>query len=212
MKKIAQSVIERYRDTSTGTVGHFLDQGFLDWRIQCLYRPVQLVGQAITVSSPPTDNAIFRDALDRAEPGDVLVIDRAGDQRHASWGGILSLAAKLKGLAGVVVDGAATDWAEITDMQFPVFCKNLSALTTRKQNLGGRLGEPISCGGVTVSTGDLVLGDEDGVVVVPFQQVDDVLVKALAKEAQEEKVRALLQEGLPLAKAAAEANRLLSQG
>lgn len=209
MKKIEESVIERYRDTSTGTVGHFLDQGFLDWRIQCLYRPVKVVGQAITVSSPPTDNSIFREALNLAQPGDVLVIDRAGDQRHASWGGILSLAAKLKGLAGVVIDGAATDWAEITEMQFPVYCKNLSALTTRKQDLGGRLGEPISCGGVPVATGDLVLGDEDGVVVVPFEQVDDVLVKALAKEAQEAKMRELLHAGLPLAKAAEEARHLL---
>lgn len=210
MKKIEESVIERYRDTSTGTVGHFLDQGFLDWRIQCLYRPVKVVGQAITVSSPPTDNSIFREALNLAQPGDVLVIDRAGDQRHASWGGILSLAAKLKGLAGVVIDGAATDWAEITEMQFPVYCKNLSALTTRKQDLGGRLGEPISCGGVPVATGDLVLGDEDGVVVVPFEQVDDVLVKALAKEAQEAKMRELLHAGLPLAKAAEEARHLLA--
>lgn len=210
MKKIEKSVIERYRDTSTGTVGHFLDQGFLDWRIQCLYRPVKVVGQAITVSSPPTDNSIFREALNLAQPGDVLVIDRAGDQRHASWGGILSLAAKLKGLAGVVIDGAATDWAEITEMQFPVYCKNLSALTTRKQDLGGRLGEPISCGGVPVATGDLVLGDEDGVVVVPFEQVDDVLVKALAKEAQEAKMRELLHAGLPLAKAAEEARHLLA--
>lgn len=209
MKKIEKSVIERYRDTSTGTVGHFLDQGFLDWRIQCLYRPVKVVGQAITVSSPPTDNSIFREALNLAQPGDVLVIERAGDQRHASWGGILSLAAKLKGLAGVVIDGAATDWAEITEMQFPVYCKNLSALTTRKQDLGGRLGEPISCGGVPVATGDLVLGDEDGVVVVPFEQVDDVLVKALAKEAQEAKMRELLHAGLPLAKAAEEARHLL---
>jgi len=209
VKKIEESVIERYRDTSTGTVGHFLDQGFLDWRIQCLYRPVKVVGQAITVSSPPTDNSIFREALNLAQPGDVLVIDRAGDQRHASWGGILSLAAKLKGLAGVVIDGAATDWAEITEMQFPVYCKALSALTTRKQALGGRLGEPISCGGVPVATGDLVLGDEDGVVVVPFEQVDDVLVKALAKEAQEAKMRELLHAGLPLAKAAEEARHLL---
>ena len=122
----------------------------------------------------------------------------------------MSLAAKLKGLAGVVIDGAATDWAEITEMQFPVYCKNLSALTTRKQDLGGRLGEPISCGGVPVATGDLVLGDEDGVVVVPFEQVDDVLVKALAKEAQEAKMRELLHAGLPLAKAAEEARHLLA--
>ncbi len=202
MEPVSQEVLEAYTKTSTGTVGHFLDQGFMDWQIQCLYRPVKLVGRALTIASPPTDNSIFREALERAQPGDVLVINRAGDQRHASWGGILSLAAQLQGIAGIVIDGAATDWSEITEMKLPVFCRNLSALTTRRQNLGGRLGEPVSCGGVTVHTGDVILGDEDGVVVVPRAEVDSVLERALVKEAQEEKMRANLRSGMTLVEAA----------
>lgn len=201
MPRVSQEILDRFKTTSTGTVGHFLDQGFMDWRIQSVFRPVKLVGRALTISSPPTDNSIFRQALESAEEGDVLVISRAGDQRHASWGGILSLAAQLQGIAGVVIDGAATDWAEITEMQFPVFCKNLSALTTRKQNLGGLLGQPIACGGVTVSPGDVILGDEDGVVVVPQADVESVLERAFAKDAQEERVRENLRRGMRLAEA-----------
>lgn len=212
MEPLSPDVVASFELTSTGTVGHFLDQGFMDWRIQPVFRPVKLVGRALTVASPPTDNSIFREALETARPGDVLVISRAGDQRHASWGGILSLAAKLKGIAGVVIDGAATDWAEITEMRFPVFCKNLSALTTRKQNLGGVLGQTITCGGVTVSTGDVVLGDEDGVVVVPRAQVDSVLERARAKDAQEARVRELLHSGMSLAEASATAQAEAAKG
>lgn len=209
MERVSDEVIESYKTTSTGTIGHFLDQGFLDWRIQGVYRPVKLVGRALTVSSPPTDNSLFREALERSAVGDVLVIDRAGDRRHASWGGIFSLAAQLHGLAGVVIDGAATDWAEITEMRFPVFCTNMSGLTTRKQQLGGRLGEPISCGGVRVCTGDVVIGDDDGVLVVPAAEAEQVLIRAKAKDEQEVLVRSLLRSGMSLREASAEAARRL---
>lgn len=187
--------VEAWRTVSTGTIGHFLTDGFLDWELQSVYRPVKMAGRALTVASPPTDNSIFREAIEQAGPGQVLVISRFGDRRHASWGGLMSLAAKLKGIEGVVVDGAATDWAEITEMQFPVFCRNLSALTARRQRLGGTIGEPVACGGITVRTGDFVLGDADGVVVVPDAMVDDVLRRAVAKEQQEEEMRRLLKGG-----------------
>lgn len=209
MDRVSDAVLEGYRHTSTGTIGHFLSEGFLDWRIQSVYRPVKLVGRAVTVSTPPTDNSLFREALEASQPGDVLVIGRSGDRRHAAWGGIFSLAAQLHGLAGVVIDGAATDWAEINELQFPVFCTNLSALTTRKQGLGGRMAEPISCGGVQVNPGDVVLGDDDGVLVVPVASAAEILERAKAKDAQEVLVRSLLRDGMSLREAAAEAARQL---
>lgn len=201
--RIPPDVLEGLKDISTGTVGHFLSDGFLDWRIQCLFRPVKMVGQAVTVSSPPTDNSVFVDALDRAEPGDVLVIDRRSDRRHASWGGILTLAAQRKGLAGVVIDGAATDWREITDLRFPVFCRHLSALTTRKQDLGGTVGRPVPCGGVTIEPGMVVLGDEDGVVAIRADRAEEVLRRGRDKEDQEARMREALGRGLGLREARA---------
>ncbi len=199
MARLNSNVIAGYKEVSTGTLGHFLDEGFLSWEIQPLFRPVKLAGQALTVSSPPTDNSILSEALEKASPGDVLMIDRQGDRRHAPWGGILSLVAQQKGLAGVVVDGAATDWREITELQFPVFCRNLSALTTRKQGLGGTVGEPITCDGVTVNSGDVVLADEDGVVIIPQEQAVEVLHIARQKEARAQRMQTLLKQGKSLA-------------
>jgi regulator of RNase E activity RraA len=193
--------LERYEGVSAGTIGHFRTEGFMDVGIQALARPVRVLGRAFTVSCQPTDNAPVSAALTRAAPGDILVIDRQGDRRHACWGGILTQAAKLAGLAGVVIDGAATDWREITESGFPVFCTNLSALTTRRLELEGSLGEPIMCGGVCVSTGDVVLGDDDGVVVLPAAEAEAVLTEAERREAREERMLGFLAQGLPLAEA-----------
>lgn len=188
-----------YGHVSSGTIGHALDHGFLDWEIQSLVRPVRVLGRAMTVSCQPTDNSTVVQALARAEPGDVLVIARHGDRRHACWGGILSLAAQAKGIAGVIVDGAATDWAEIQELRFPVFCRNLSSLTTRKRDLPGTVGEPIVCGGALVRRGDIVLGDEDGVVVVEAEAAAEVLAAAARQEAKEERMKQLLRSGMTLA-------------
>jgi len=201
IKRVDAGLIAGLQDVSTGTLGHFLAQGFMDWEIQPMFRPVKLVGQALTVSCPPTDNSVLVDALERCSPGDVLVLHRHQDRRHAAWGGILSLAAREAGLAGVVIDGAATDWREITDMRFPVFCRNLSALTTRRLDLGGRVGEPVLCGGVTVRSGDIILGDEDGVVVIPQEDGPEALRLGQEKERSEARMRSALQKGVPLREA-----------
>lgn len=176
-------------------------EGFLDWTIQPVYRPIHIVGPALTVSCPPTDNTVLLEAIERASPGDVLVLHRYGDRRYAPWGGILSLAAIQKGIAGVVIDGAATDWQEITDLQFPVFCRNLSALTTRRQGIQGVVNAPIVCGGVIVHPGDIVLGDNDGVVVIPRCQAAEALARGRKKERQEVLMRAALRQGKSLMEA-----------
>ena len=201
--RIDKETLGGLREISTGTVGHFLTDGFLSWEIQPLYRPIKMVGQAVTVSSSPTDNSVFVEAIEQASAGDVLVINRQSDLRHASWGGILTLAAKQRGLAGVVIDGAATDWQEIIDIQLPVFCRHLSALTTRKQHLGGTVGKPVSCGGITINSGDIILGDEDGVVALPQQHAEEVLRLGREKEQQEERLREALRQGQSLLQARA---------
>jgi regulator of RNase E activity RraA len=200
-QRIDDDILKGLREVTTGAVGHFMNEGFLSWEIQPIYRPIKLVGQAVTVSSPPTDNSIFLKAIEQASEGDVLVIDRRNDLRHASWGGILSLAAKQRGIAGVVIDGAATDWKEIVELQFPVYCRHLSALTTRKQNLGGTINQSVPCGGVTVHSGDVVLGDEDGVVIIPQASAEEVLRLGLEKEAQEKHMREALSQGQSLLQA-----------
>lgn len=197
--------LERFPSVSAGTLGHFRTDGFMDVAIQSLFRPVRVLGRALPVSCQPTDNAPVSEALSGAKEGDILVIDRQGDRRHACWGGMLSRAAQAQGLAAVVIDGAATDWREITELRFPVFCRNLSALTTRRLGLEGSVGSPVTCGGVPVRAGDVVLGDDDGVVVVPHEIASDVLEQALIREAREERMRRFLVEGMTLAEARARA-------
>src|SRR5690606_12692180 len=158
----ASTWLDPYRGLSSGTLRHLGSEGFLHWEIQPLYRPVRMLGTALTVACQPTDNAPLADASPRATPGPLLVAARSGDRRHAPWGGLMSRSAANRGLAGAVIDGAATDWREIVELQFPVFARNLSALTTRRQNLPGTVGEPVTVGGVLVRSGDVVIGDDDG--------------------------------------------------
>lgn len=87
-------ILETLRQIPPSTLGHFLDDGFLDIEIRPIFRPITLVGRALPISAPPRDNAIYRQALRECRPGDVLVIHRRGDARHASFGGNLGLAAK----------------------------------------------------------------------------------------------------------------------
>lgn len=193
--------LSRYSTVAAGTVGHIRTEGFMSIEIQPPVRPVRVLGWALTVSCQPMDNAPVSEALERAEAGDVLVIDRQGDRRHACWGGNLTQAAKVAGLVAVVVDGAVTDWREVTELEFPVFCRSLSALTTRRFVLDGSVGEPIVYGGVHVRSGDLVLGDDDGIVVIPAESAPAGLDEALQRQERDERVRSLLSRGLSLADA-----------
>ncbi|HLV11701.1 MAG TPA: RraA family protein [Trueperaceae bacterium] len=192
----ADSWLRPYLGLSSGTLGHLSSDGFLDWEIQPLFRPVRMVGPALTVACQPTDNAPLAEAMSGAAPGTVMVVARYGDRRHAPWGGLMSRIAHGRGLAGTVIDGAATDWREIVELQYPVFARNLSALTTRRQNLPASVGEPVVCGGVLVRTGDVVIGDDDGVVVVPAERAEEYLAKALRFEQWEHVFRTGLKEGL----------------
>jgi regulator of RNase E activity RraA len=191
-------IVARLSRIATSTLGHFIDEGFLDPQIRPVFRPVKLAGRALTVSAPPRDNAIYRQAIRRAKPGDVLVIHRGGDARHASFGGLLALAARNAGIAGAVLDGPCTDLVELSALGLPVFSLGVSALTTRRLGLGGTVGEPITCGGVRVMPGDYVLGDDDGVLVIPAGQIEAVLERGEAATGREAETRRYLLSGATL--------------
>jgi len=133
-------------------------------------------------------------ALDAVEPGDVVVIDARGQTDCAVWGGLLSALARRRGVAGVVIDGAVRDAAEQRSLRFPVFCRGIVAAGPPRPG-PDRVNVGIQCGGVRVDPGDLILGDDDGVVVVPLARAHEVLERSRALLAREEDWMAMIERG-----------------
>ena len=148
---------------------------------------MQVAGPALTIEVRPGDNLMIHAAISLAKPGDVLVIDGKGDQTSALMGTIMMTACKQLGIAGVIVDGAVRDSLEIDDMDFPVFSVGTNPNGPTK-NIGGRIGHPISCGGVCVQAGDFVLADADGVVVVERDKLAS-LIPVAHKKVEDEATR-----------------------
>ncbi|RAS71588.1 RraA family protein [Priestia endophytica] len=163
----------------------------LDSSIKPLQDKYKVAGRAFTVKMPVGDNLIFLRAIREAKPGDVLVIDAKGDTYRAIAGDFIVGMAKTLGIKGIVVDGVIRDLEGIKALDFPVFCKGTTVAASGKAG-NGELNVPISCGGATISPGDFIIGDGDGVVVVPQAMEQEVLDKSLDKLAldikREEKV------------------------
>ncbi|TFY97290.1 RraA family protein [Ramlibacter rhizophilus] len=155
-------------------------RGAMHGRISALRPRMTVAGPALTVEVRPGDNLMIHAAIALARPGDVLVIDGKADQTSALMGTIMMTACKQLGIAGVIVDGAVRDSLEIDEMDFPVFSVGTNPNGPTK-NIGGRIGHPISCGGVTVHAGDFVLADADGIVVIEREQLASLIPVARKK-------------------------------
>jgi regulator of RNase E activity RraA len=159
-------------------------RGTLDGRIQPLSPSMRLAGPAFTIEVRPGDNLMIHAAMSIAKPGDILVIDGKADRTCALMGSIMINACKKLGLGGVVIDGAIRDSDELRELGFPVYavCANPNGPT---KFTPGRINWPISCGGIAVRPGDLVVGDADGVVVVEREKAPSLLDDAAKKVAEE---------------------------
>ena len=170
-------------------------QGMVDPAIRPAWAGARLCGVALTVDCPPGDNLMLHHAVALASPGAVIVA-RVGEYRLAGcWGEILTAAAQHRGVAGLAVDGAVRDIEAINERQFPVFSRGLAIGSCTKERFG-QVGEPIRFGGVPVRSGDIVVGDADGIVVVDQERADEVFQKASARRVKE----AWLMEQLGLGK------------
>ena len=141
--------------------------------------PIRVFGPAYTVRTRPGDNLIVHKALDLAHPGDVLVIDAGGSTERATLGSLIVRYARSRGLAGLVVDGAVRDLADFDEIGLPVFARGATHLGPYKDG-PGEIGGPVTIGGTVVRTGDVVVGDIDGVAFVPAARVATVLAAAVA--------------------------------
>jgi 4-hydroxy-4-methyl-2-oxoglutarate aldolase len=170
--------------------------GALPWEIKPVSPSFRLCGPAVTVDSPGGDNLWIHRALYTAREGDVLVVNVRGVYGHGYWGEIMSTAAKVGKLAGLVIDGCVRDGALLTQIGFPVFARGLCIRGTGK-DFSARAGinEPISIGDVPVNPGDLIVGDLDGVVCLPRERAPAILEAAAERSRTEQKIIQRLQDG-----------------
>lgn len=186
-------------DVETATLGHFLETGFMAPSLQALLPGRRIFGPALTLRMQGDDGAALVDALSAAEPGQVIVVDRCGDLRHACWGAVTTCAAQARGVAGAVIDGFVTDRSAITDAGFPVWCRGRSPITTKPRGIGGDINVTIHCGGVAVHPGDLVLADESGVVVLDPSEAQAHIDRARRMQEDELVILERLRAGETLA-------------
>ena len=139
-----------------------------------------LIGPALTIQSMAGNNMMSHLALTLAKPGDVLVIDARGYTGNAVWGGVQALYARKTGVAGLVVDGAIRDVEEMRKMRFPVYCKGVTPAGPHK-GWADNINVPIQCGGIPVNPGDLIVGDDDGVAVIPQEYIERVYEDSLKR-------------------------------
>lgn len=165
----------------TATIGHFRHMGFVQ-RLSSVGPPRRVVGTAVTLALPGYDSTALHHVLSDARPGDILVIDRLGDQRHACWGGGVTRAAVGAGVTAAILDGPCTDPSEIIDEDFPLWCRGVSPITTRVLGYGGAINLPVCCGGAVVLPGDAILADESGIVVLRPQEVRTVAEEAIRRQ------------------------------
>jgi 4-hydroxy-4-methyl-2-oxoglutarate aldolase len=196
-ERVAPELIQQFADLGTATIHEAQDrQGAMAAAIKPIYVGARVFGSALTVKSHAGDNLMLHKALDIVRPGEVIVCDIDGWE-GGPWGELMSVIAMSRHCAGLVIDGYARDGDRIRDLGFPVFARGRSVKGALKGALG-LVNHPISCGGVLVHPGDLIVGDGDGVCVVPRANAADVLNKALAREAQEEVSRGTFASGKTL--------------
>jgi regulator of RNase E activity RraA len=156
--------------------------------ISPMWKGAVLAGQAFTIRTSPGDNRPLHDALESVRPGDVVVVDGCSEENRALIGELIAGRYKAAGSAGFVLDGAVRDVEDLELMQFPVFARSVTPAGPFR-DLPGEIGSTIQIGDVVIKPGDYVIGDGDGVVIVPFGEAEGVLARAKAKFVLEEKER-----------------------
>jgi regulator of RNase E activity RraA len=182
--QISGEVIALLEQAETATIGHWRLWGFCDRGIQPLLPNYRVAGTAITLAIPGPDSTLLHHATALLRFGDILIVDRLGDDRYACWGGGVTVAVKASGAKAGVVDGPCTDMEEIEESDFPIWCRGVAPITTRLYDLGGRLNMPISVGGVVVNPGDAVLCDDSGVLILPPHEAEAEARRAIETQAK----------------------------
>jgi len=164
--QLSGDLIALLEQCEVATIGHVLHSGFVDREIRAVLPSKRVAGTAVTVRIPHADSTALHYLTSLVRPGDIVVIDRCGDTKHACWGGVITHAMKNAGVKAGVIDGPATDFSEIVKVDMPMWCRGPSPITTKILGTEGAINVPVSVGGQTILPGDAVLCDESGVVVL----------------------------------------------
>lgn len=180
----APALLKAFENVSSATLSDAMGRhGALSGRIRPIYENIRMVGSALTVLCFPGDNLMTHKALQMVEHGDVLVIDD-GDHDTGCFGHRSAMHARARGGVGVVASGSVRDVALLRRDRFPVFAGGVSPRAPQK-NTPGSINVPVHVGGIVVNPGDIVVGDDDGVAVVPLALADEVLARANLRDRKE---------------------------
>src|SRR5262245_35311246 len=168
--------------------------GLMAARLRPIYAGARVCGTAVTVSVPPADNWMIHVAVEQCQDGDVLVVAPTSTSDAGYFGELLATSLRARGVRGLIIDAGCRDVAELTDMDFPVWSRCVSAFGTVKESLGD-VNVPLVCAGQSMRPGDVIVADDDGVVVVPRRTAEEVLAASRAREEKEEASRARYRAG-----------------
>lgn len=154
----------------------------------------RLIGTAFTVKTRPGDNLMVHKAIDMAEPGDVIVVDAGGDETNAIVGEIMLRLAQKRRIAGFVIDGSIRDTEAFRNDTFPVYARGVTHRGPYKDG-PGEINVPVTVGGQVIQPGDIIVGDEDGLAVVPQDHAEEVLALVREQQRREEAILQSIQEG-----------------
>ena len=193
--KITPDWIEKFRDLPVANVSDVMSRMVAGGAgLRPMHGGGVLAGPALTVKARPGDNLMIHKALDMAAPGDVIVVDAGGDLTNALIGELMVAYAIKRGVAGIVINGAIRDLAAIRAGAFPVFAAGVTHRGPYKDG-PGEVNTPIAIDGMVIMPGDLILGDDDGLVAVPRLEAPAIHAAASAKHAAETKQMAAIEAG-----------------
>lgn len=200
----------RAQGIASSTIGHMRDHGFAHG-LTALTDANRAVGSAFTVRLPDLDSTMLHYAVDRLEPGHVLVIDAGGRQDRACVGAMVAFAAKYRGAAAIVIDGMATDLPDLVEFGIPVFARGVSPRTTRVLGIEGAMNIPVTIAGAAVEPGMLVIADQDGVTFLGAADFEAIAERAEKAQQIEPGVKEAVLAGKALSELSGAADLVLKK-
>lgn len=194
-RKVDAGTVAKFADLPVANVSDSMSRVFAAGpTLRPMHAKGSMAGAAITVRSRPGDNLMLHKAIDMAEPGDVIVVDAGGDLTNALMGELMLAHAVKRGVAGFVLNGAIRDVDAFVETNLPTFAAGVTHRGPYKDG-PGEINVTISLDGMTIAPGDLVIGDADGVLAVPYDDLETVYEATMAKQAAEEKQMQAIAEG-----------------